>query len=87
MGGRQPIEDKPLKKAFFDENLLRYCINCSEHGDYYNFYDSREFVSDFLTVFENVFVPWPNLDGLLQVFIYNYKSLTLPQDRICRNYR
>ena len=52
MGGRQPTEDKPLKKkTFFDENLQRYCINFSEHGDYYDFYDSRELVSDFLTVF------------------------------------
>ena len=52
MGGRQPTEDKPLKKKnFFDENLQRYCINFSEHGDYYDFYDSRELVSDFLTVF------------------------------------
>ena len=41
--------------------MERYCINFSEHGDYYDFYDSRELVSDFLMVFENVFVPQPNL--------------------------
>ena len=65
MGGRQSIEDKPLKKVFFDENLQRYCINFSKHGDYYDFYDSRKLVSDFLTdvfqMFDNVFVPQPNL--------------------------
>ena len=31
-GGRQPVEDKPLKRTFFDENLQRYCIDFSEHG-------------------------------------------------------
>ena len=41
--------------------MQRYCIILSEHGDYYTFYDSRELVSDFLAVFENVFVPRPNL--------------------------
>ena len=30
-GGRQPIENKPLKKTFFDENLKRYLINFLEH--------------------------------------------------------
>ena len=55
-GGRQTIEDKPVKK-----HLQRYCINFSEDGVYYNFYDSRELVYDFLTVFENAFVPRPNL--------------------------
>ena len=57
MGGRLPVEDKPLKRTIFDENLQRYCISFSEHGNYYNFFDSRELVSDFWTVFENVFVP------------------------------
>ena len=52
MGGRQPIEDKPLKKTFFDENLRKYCINFYEHVDYYDFHDSQELVSDFFTVFE-----------------------------------
>ena len=57
MVGRLPVEDKPLKRTIFDENLQRYCISFSEHGNYYNFFDSRELVSDFWTVFENVFVP------------------------------
>ena len=61
MEGRQATEDKPLEKTFFDENLQRYCINFSEYGDYYNFYDSPELVSDCLKVFENVFVLQPNL--------------------------
>ena len=64
VAGRQLIEGKPLKKSFFDENLQRYCFNFSEHGAYYNFYDPRELVSDFLAVFENVFVPRPILDRL-----------------------
>ena len=58
MGGRQPIEDNPLKKMFFDESLQRYCINFYEHGDYYDFYDSQELVD--LAVFENVFLPRPD---------------------------
>ena len=57
LGGRQPTEDKPLKKTFFDENLKRYCINFLEHGSFYNFYNSQEVVSEFLTVFENNFIP------------------------------
>ena len=61
VAGRQLIEGKPLKKLFFDGNLQRYCINFSEHGAYYDFYDPRELVSDFLAVFENVFVPRLNL--------------------------
>ena len=60
-GGRQPIEDKPLKRTFFDENLQRYCIDFSEHSADYNFYDSRELVSDFMTVFENAFAPRADL--------------------------
>ena len=61
MGGRQPIEDKSLKKTFFHENLQRYCINLSKHEGYYDFYDSQKLADDFLTLFKNVFVPRPNL--------------------------
>ena len=42
-------------------NLQRFCINFCQHGDYYNFSDSQGLVSDFLTVFENAFIPQPNL--------------------------
>ena len=56
MGGRQPIEDKPITKTYLDGKLQRFCITSSEHGDRYDFYDSQEIVSEFLTVFENVFV-------------------------------
>ena len=55
--GRQPAEDKPLQKTFFDQNLQRYCIDFAEHNTHYNFHDSRELVSDFLIAFENMFVP------------------------------
>ena len=41
--------------------MLRFCINFSKHGDHYNFSDSQGPVSDFLMVFENVFIPQPNL--------------------------
>ena len=57
LGGRQPTEDQPLKKTFFDENLKRYCINFLEHGSFYNFCNSGEVVSEFLTVFGNNFIP------------------------------
>ena len=42
--------------------MQRFCINFSQHGDHYNFSDSQGLVSDFLTVFENVFIPQPNLN-------------------------
>ena len=57
LGGRQPTEDKYLKKTFFDENSKRYCINFLKHGTFYNFYNSREAVSEFLTVFYNNYTP------------------------------
>ena len=57
LGGRQPAEDKPLQKTFFDQNFQRYCIDFAEHNTDYNFHDSRELVSDFLIVCENMFVP------------------------------
>ena len=57
IGGRQPIEDKPIRKTYLDENLQRLCITFSEHNNHYNFYDPREIVFEFLTVFENLFVP------------------------------
>ena len=56
-GGRQPTEDKSLKITFFDENLKWYCINFLEYESSYNFYKSWEVVSEFLTVFQNSFVP------------------------------
>ena len=46
-----------LKKTFINENLKRYYINVLELGPFYNFYNSREAVSEFLTVFENNFIP------------------------------
>ena len=38
-----------------------YCDSFSDHGTHYNFYDSQELVSDFMTVFENVFIPRADL--------------------------
>ena len=34
-----------------------YCINFLEPGSFYDFYNSREVASEFLTVFENNFIP------------------------------
>ena len=59
--GRKLIVDKPLKRIFFEENLQSYSIHFSEHDADYNFYDSWELVSDFMTVFENAFVPLADL--------------------------
>lgn len=59
-GGRLPSESKPIKETFFDSDLHRYRITFDEHGDYYNFYNSNERISEFLTVFENNFVPRRN---------------------------
>ena len=50
MGGRLPIEDKPLKKTHFYKNLQIYYITFLEHGPHCNFYDSQEKVSVFLKI-------------------------------------
>ena len=63
MGGSQPIEDKPIRKTYLNENLQWFCITFSKHGNNYDLYDSREIVSEFFSVFENVFVPQTTLDG------------------------
>ena len=49
-----------MKKTYFDENSLKFCIDFDEHGIHYNFFDAREVVSEYLTVFENMFIPRPN---------------------------
>lgn len=41
--------------------MQKFCITFDERGRHYNFFDSREVVSDFLTVFENMFISRPNL--------------------------
>lgn len=41
--------------------MQKLCITFDERGRHYNFFDSREVVSDFLTIFENMFIPRPNL--------------------------
>ena len=55
------MEDKPLNRTYFDENLQKYWINLSEHGKTYDFYDSKDIVTEFLTVFDNNFIPRQNL--------------------------
>lgn len=54
-------KDKSIKKMFFDSDLQKYCINFSDHADYYDFYDSNESISEFLTVFENNLILRRNL--------------------------
>ena len=55
-----PVGENSIERRYFDEKLQRFCINISQHGDHYNFSDSQGLASDFLTVFENVFIPQPN---------------------------
>ena len=45
------------KFDIFDENLKRYCINFLKYETFCNFYNFREAVSEFLTVFEYNFRP------------------------------
>ena len=54
-------EDKPLKKIIFDANLQKYCINFADHSNFYNFYNFREIISQFLNVFKNNFLLQRNL--------------------------
>ena len=59
LGGRLPTEDKLKKKTYFDKKLKKSCINFDEHSRHYNFFDARQVVSEFLTFFENMFIPKP----------------------------
>ena len=61
IGGRQPTEDRPIRKTYLDENFQRFHVTISEHRDHYDFYDSQKVISEFLTVFEDVFVPQADL--------------------------
>ena len=61
LSGRRLMEDKPVNKTFFDENLHSYCINFLDHENFHNVFNSEELVSDSLTVFENNFKPHDNL--------------------------
>ena len=45
--------------------MQRFCINFNEYSHFYDFFDSQSIVSDFLTVFENNFVP---LNGTVSLF-------------------
>ena len=61
-GGVQPIEDKPINVRIFDENLQKHSITFSQRYDFYNFYDPREIIPDFLQVFQSGFIPRRNLE-------------------------
>ena len=56
-GGRPPVEGRPLNRTYFDEDLQKYWVNYSEHSQHYDFFELRKIVSDFLTVFEEIFLP------------------------------
>ena len=51
-GGNLPTELKPFSKLRFDSKLENYFITYEEHGECYNFFDSREGIEAFLTAFE-----------------------------------
>ena len=57
-----PIKDKTINVRAFVEKLQKYSITFSQHPKFYNFYDPREIIPDFLQVFENRFIPRRNLD-------------------------
>ena len=50
-GGVPPIEDKPINVRVFDEKLQKYSITFSQHSDFYNFYDPRDIIPEYLQVF------------------------------------
>ena len=60
LGSRLSSESKPTKETFFGSDLQRYRIIFDEHGNHYNFYNSNKSIYEFLTVFENNFVPRRN---------------------------
>ena len=61
-GGTLLSEDKPMKITYFDRDLQKYCITFSEDAEFLDFYDPREVISQFVMVFEQNFVPRPNLE-------------------------
>ena len=57
-----PSEDKSMKITYFDRDLQKLCITFSKHGELFDFYDPQEVIYAFLIVFEQNFVPRPNLE-------------------------
>ena len=56
-GGKLPTEFKPIAKVRYDANLEKYSININDHCRYYDFENSTEIIDEFMTVFEQNFVP------------------------------
>ena len=54
---RLPTEFKPMTEIRYDENLEKYSNNIDEHGEYYNSENSGGPIDEFMSVFEQIFVP------------------------------
>ena len=50
-----------MRNIIFNANLQKHCTNFANHCNSYNFYNSREIISEVLDVFENNFLPQRNL--------------------------
>ena len=50
--------------------------------NFYNVYNCREVVSEFLTVFENNFIPNPNLRQSIPKFCFTLLIDNLPQEMV-----
>ena len=54
-GGTLSSEEKPVKLTHFDGDLQKCCITFNEYGEFFDFYNPREVISEFLIVFEQDF--------------------------------
>ena len=50
----------PFEEDNFRCELAEVRINFADHSDFYSFYNSREIISKYLNVFENIFLPQSN---------------------------
>ena len=63
--GNLPSEDKTMKITYFYRDLQKYCITFSKYGNFFDFYDPPEVISEFLMLFEQNFVPRGNFEKVM----------------------
>ena len=61
LGGWQLNRKQAFEKNIFWWKFEKVLHKFLEHGSFYNFYNSREVLSEYLTVFENNFLPYGDL--------------------------
>ena len=54
-----------MNRIRYYDKLQKYFINFEDYVDYYDFFDARKVIKEFLAVFEQNFIPKPNLEKSL----------------------